>query len=275
MNRCFLPGSEWIYYKVYLPINLSDSFISYFSKDCCIKLITENVIDKWFFIKYYDPFFHLRIRLHLKSPQKDFTYIFQKVNETIKNSLYNEYIWRICIDSYIQELERYGIRYIENCENYFYHDSFNTALIFSCIEDCDNEIRWKLAFAKIDLLMTRIIPNLKDRHNFIKNISDSFLKEFNHFDNHYDLDKMYRDRKVLIDVMTEDLKSKYILINDWFLFLNSHDFSWVLSDLQGYSRLQSIIHMTVNRIVSTEPRKYELILYFFLERKYNRLLHKQ
>lgn len=275
MNRCFFPGGEWMYYKVYLPINISDSFLSYFSKDCCQKLTAENAIDKWFFIKYYDPFFHLRIRLHLKSPFNDFAYIFQEVNETIKNSPHYENIWRISIDSYIRELERYGSNNIENCENYFYHDSYNTASLFSCIDDVDNEIRWKLAFAKIDLLLTRILPVLTERHKFIKIISDSFLKEFNHFDNHYDLDKMYRNRKGLIDILTEDMKSRFSLVNEWFILLNSNDFNWVLNDSDGYSRLQSIVHMTVNRIVSIEPRKYELILYFFLERKYNRLLHKQ
>lgn len=275
MIRRFFPGSEWLYFKVYLPINLSDTFLSYILRECVNLSMDLQYVDKWFFIRYTDPFFHLRIRFHVKSSESYSTKVSQIFINAVKKFKHNESIWKISIDTYVRELERYGTNEIELCETFFSNDSQNTVSLLSCIDIEENDKRWKLAFSKIDIFLSIIFPELKTRHAFIKRMSEAFLREFNHFDNHHDLDRMYRVRKKELLTLTDNAKNEYSDLNKWIDFCANENLDWIFNGPNWESRLQSIIHMLVNRIISVEPRKYEMIMYFFLERHYNLLFYKQ
>lgn len=274
MKRKFFPGSEWLYAKVYLPVNLADDILSNLLKDCIYLLQNLKYIDKCFFIRYTDPSFHLRIRLHLKSIEYSGT-VAQILLSSINKYIDTHFIWRVCFDTYVRELERYGSAKIELCESFFSHDSLNTINILSKIEADDNEMRWKIAFSKIDIILCNIFKDISSRYSFINRFSKSYLKEFQHFEEHYDLDRMYRVRKSVLTKLTENFLKENKAIKEWNEFCSNGNIGWILSDETGESRLQSIIHMLVNRIIPVEPRKYEMILYFFLERQYLAKLHKQ
>jgi thiopeptide-type bacteriocin biosynthesis protein len=62
-DRTFLPGSEWIYFKIYTGEKTADNILVKLITPILKKLQKEQQIEKWFFIRYSDPDFHLRIRL--------------------------------------------------------------------------------------------------------------------------------------------------------------------------------------------------------------------
>ena len=74
-NRMFIPGSEWVYFKIYTGTKTADSILKNELYDFVKEMMKYDLIDRWFFIRYNDPDFHIRLRLHMKEV-RNFTYIF-------------------------------------------------------------------------------------------------------------------------------------------------------------------------------------------------------
>jgi len=74
-NRTFIPGSEWIYFKIYTGTKTADAILKNELYGFVSEMLKNKVIDKWFFIRYNDPDFHIRLRIHLK--EKRFLLRFQ------------------------------------------------------------------------------------------------------------------------------------------------------------------------------------------------------
>jgi thiopeptide-type bacteriocin biosynthesis protein len=65
IKRNFIVGEEWLYYKIYCGNYTADKILINEVQTIVNKLFRKKLIDQWFFIRYYDPDFHLRIRFHL------------------------------------------------------------------------------------------------------------------------------------------------------------------------------------------------------------------
>jgi len=66
-QRNFTLGDEWVYLKYFGGPVFLESFLLDGITPCIKKLIKTKLVDKWFFIRYFEGGYHLRIRLHLKS----------------------------------------------------------------------------------------------------------------------------------------------------------------------------------------------------------------
>ena len=64
MQKNFILGDEWLYYKIYTGAKTADNILIDVIKPIAQTLFDEQVIDKWFFIRYSDPDFHIRVRFH-------------------------------------------------------------------------------------------------------------------------------------------------------------------------------------------------------------------
>lgn len=268
MKRLFFPGDEWIYYNIYISPIHADHFLETIKNTCLNNLLDNELIDKWFFIRYVDRFYHVRLRIHVKSNDPIVYYeTLSIVNKCIMNlsDLYS--IWNITIGTYKREIERYHESLIEDCETFFFLDSCNTVDILSNFKNLDV---WQIAFAKIDILLKTTMAT-SDAQCFLQTMSKSFLSEFNHINNHKDLDKMYRNKKPLLFHLTENLCSSHNEIYKWKEVLSSDSIHSFLCMAHNINVLDSLIHMIVNRIIPNEPRIYEMIIYFFLEKYYKSL----
>ncbi len=58
-KRSFIPGSEWIYYKIYCGVKTADKILTETIKPLVEQLKMLNLIEKWFFIRYSDPDTHI------------------------------------------------------------------------------------------------------------------------------------------------------------------------------------------------------------------------
>lgn len=107
VKKSFLPGSDWIYYKVYLSRSISDRLIVDFYDKIIAPSLKEDLVDCWFFIRYMDPKFHLRIRMHLKEETSN--YIVTKKIEAFFYSYFDQgLISEFNHSTYVRELDRYG-----------------------------------------------------------------------------------------------------------------------------------------------------------------------
>ena len=122
IKRVFIPGSKWVYYKVYAGLNTADTILTDKIGPLGDQLIKDGVIDKWFFIRYSDPENHLRIRFHLKD-EKLIESVIKGVYHAFESHINNQLIWDLQLATYQRELERYGTNTIEDLESFFHHDS--------------------------------------------------------------------------------------------------------------------------------------------------------
>ena len=61
-SRRFPPGSEWLYAKLYTGIATADDVLLEVIAPLTQEALRRGAADKWFFIRYADPQWHLRLR---------------------------------------------------------------------------------------------------------------------------------------------------------------------------------------------------------------------
>ena len=65
IQRKFIPGSQWLYFKIYTGVKTADEVLAHTIRPFLRELYAERWIDGSFFIRYNDPDFHIRLRLHI------------------------------------------------------------------------------------------------------------------------------------------------------------------------------------------------------------------
>lgn len=261
IQRTFMPGNDWIYFKIYCSSSFSDSILKEIYNKFINKLRKENVIEKWFFIRYKDPHHHIRLRLKLANKEycKNIYFIF---NQKLKPYLDNKVIWKISIDTYQRELERYGCHNIDDAESIFFYDSefFLKFLKKGLIEDIDS--RFFLAAKNLDYWLSILKMSNEEKMNFCKHMKNIFAKEKTK-DFLKTIDDKFRDYKVRI-----------------FNFLDNDEFSTIFNHYKINKRILNdenishYIHMSVNRWFESNQRDWEYFLYYICYEYYKQKFYK-
>ena len=180
INRKFPPGSEWLYAKVYTGTATADAVLKNTIRPLTESLMKSGVADQWFFIRYADPEWHLRLRFH-GTPDKLQQEALPEIQTILNRLLDNELVWRMQFDTYEREIERYGgAEGIVLAEQLFYFDSEAALEILEMLEpgDAGADERWRLAFCGIDRLLTDLGFDLHIKRRAMKQVRDVFGKEF-------------------------------------------------------------------------------------------------
>jgi len=282
VKRTFVLGDEWLYYKLYCGTKTADEILTKVIKPVKDELLEKYIIDKWFFVRYSDPKLHIRVRFHCNSPEKIY-YIISSVNNAIKPFIENDLLWKIQIDTYQREIERYGTNTIELAEKLFFHDSEMIINMIDMIEGDEGEIiRWLFALRAIDSLLDDFLYSNKQKLEILNNLRDGFAREFGmNKILKRQLDKKFRNNRQRInDVMNRENDSKsemkllYNLINE-----KSEEIKIISQKIIDIDKekklfhsfddiLGSYIHMLMNRIFRSKQRMHEMVIYDFLFRYY-------
>lgn len=274
VERLFMPGSEWLYIKIYCGTQVADLLL--------LKILeiiidwTSQRIEKWFFIRFNDPHHHLRIRLFVNNA-KDRALLIDEINQKLK--LIKDYIpfWKVQHDSYEREVERYGIENIELSELLFHFDSSMYSEILQKLGTFDDFTRWYLGIYHVnnwlDLfgykLGDKLILVEKLRENFaIEFIEDITLKE--------KLSNLYRTERKIIDKIASgeaDTLFSQKTIQSVFKKYRSelNKLKWFAKINKSDDLVASYLHMSVNRWHISNQRLNEYIIYDLLFRSYRSL----
>jgi len=281
VKRNFIIGDEWLYYKIYSGHKTSEKILTEIIKPVSEELISQNIIDKWFFIRYNDPKFHLRIRFHLINSG------IEKVIKLLKNKLEpyieNFHIYSVQTDTYKREIERYGKNTIEETENLFGLESIMIANMADSIErDEGEDIRWKFAIKAVDTLYSDFGFNLNMKLSIFEILKDNFGKEFNFNKNlKKQLDSKFRKNRASIESIIRNKGEEYNYLKSVLDFIT-------LKSKQSLTSVQKIInikkenklkvefnnlmssysHMLTNRIFLVSPRLNEYVIYYLLHKYY-------
>jgi len=273
INRIFTIGSEWLYIKLYTSPFFGDKILLIIHP-YINKLIDKGVIEKFFFVRYMDPDFHIRIRIKLFN-SNEFSNIITDMH-SILNAYIQNNIVELKLEPYKRELERYNSKIIDDVETLFFHNSISTLNFINKIEDnnFDENDRWLFGLYYLDKILSLFEMPIEKKIEFVKLNNDSFSIEFNKNKLlNKQLDKKYRDNRKIIDDIFLNKKFEEILnyseikqtIEDINIKKNNNTphFSQILS---------SIMHMNFNRLFKDEQRKHEYLIYDFIYKHYKKTL---
>lgn len=246
-QRTFFPGSDWIYFKIYCSTNFSNTILKEIYKKYILDLKRNHLIEKWFFIRYTDPHHHLRLRI--KKIENDFDF-YNQLKEKLNSFQKNEIIWKIKIDTYQRELERYGTNNIDYAEDIFHFDSENYIknLNKGKFDDIESHISWAVqnVYFYLSLLDLSYEEKMyfceKMKINFAKEKEVSFLKE---------IEKKFREMKTNIFAVFESGDCPLLKENDSLQVIE-------LENVADY------IHMSINRYFESNQRDWEYLLYIIM-----------
>lgn len=272
-QRNFIPGDEWLYYKIFCGYNSSDKILLDIIKPLSEFFLAQNIIEEWFFIRYNDPSYHLRYRIKIK----DFSRMGQiilEINKSLHFFTENNFVWKIQIDTYTREVERYGLNSMEISEKIFFKDSLIISDILSSMNDNITNIRSLWGLKMIDFYLSTFNLTIDEKLNFAEKLRGYFYKEFDVEKNtKRQLDKIYTDNQEIIFqfLNTKKIKKTYLIKKSASEILNLKDSNLLTVDFN--SLISSYIHMSINRLFVGDNRMHELITYDFIWRYYKKIYY--
>ncbi len=274
-KRTYILGDEWLYYKIYCGARTSDLILTEAIKPLTEQLLHQKLIDSWFFIRYGDPDFHIRIRFHLCDVQ-DIGEVILKFNTALQSYVDQRIVYKLQADTYIREIERYGDNTIEVSEKLFFYDSMMLLDAITMIED--EELYFLFVLKAIDRLLDSFGYKNQEKLDLVTRNSHGFKQEF-HADKRLNkqLDKKYRGLKNKISSFLGGEVQGEIAVLDHIIDHKTESINSIVKQIKTYHEnnelamqlddlLSSYIHMLVNRAFRSKQRFYELVCYDFLVR---------
>lgn len=287
----YLLGSEWLYCKIYASPETIQQILTENINVLTEKLFKQNIVDKWFFIRYVDSGYHLRLRYHLKDASQ-FKDIITELNSIINQSLFDGLIFKVIYDAYKPEIDRFGGTMQSQiiCETFFSNESFLALRLFSLLEKENASLEEKVLYALkyVSFIFDNSIDDLQLKIKCIESYFEGYAREFN-LSNNIELKFRLNDFNIrntnridellylhaeyteilsseIQDLLTSCFKIQSAVISKLRELSNNDRESYKVEDIIG-----SLVHLFCNRFFVNNPRENELLIYYCY-RKYLRSL---
>lgn len=242
----FLPGSEWLYLELYMHPMVMDDFLKKEMKLFIRK--QQGKLKKWFFIRYNNPEYHVRLRLKMKSV-KYLSSIMEEMQKLFEPIRKDGRLRKILIKEYEPEWLRYGIQRMKLIEQFFGEDSKEA------LSQLNLSVQQKMesVLGFIATLGDNAYPDLSSQSDYFKRMANRFSSEimfdtvsFKAINKHY---SDYKIEKRIVSKKTLTLFDKIIKC---------------CAEEEKMSMLADIVHMHINRRFGIDPRLHEAVIYQFL-----------
>lgn len=282
VKRSSAPGDDWLYIKIYCGAVTAESILLTKIRDFIFT--NKGLFSSFFFVRYFDTDSHLRIRFYVPDRSLHF-HLYNDLMCELADVINEKLIFRVVLDQYDRELERYTPDFMLMSERIFSCDSIFVIDILYSLQFTDSTIIYKdkilIALKIIDTYLEVFKLSITEKHVLLKTISHQFLVEFG------DRKSLEKQTNKIFRDLDKDVKLFFLESNyDSVILKFKSELSTILIDNQFFERasnnknlifhlLQSYIHMAMNRLFTVQQRKYEMVLYSILERIYNGHLRKQ
>ena len=281
VERRFPPGSEWLYLKLFTGPATADQILLRAAPLLSGSLDTGS-IDSWHFVRYGDPDWHVRLRLH-GSPEALLRDLLPQLRDLTEPWLRTGQIWRTQLDTYEREVERYGgALAIGHAERIFHADSQAVIAIMSQLPgDTGADLRWRMALRGIDQLFDDFGLTLAQKREIARRCREGYGREFGAGGafQHAISARFRRERPWLERLLSADTSPppevagciRALEYRSAVIAAAAGHIRAVAStpDVPGLAELaMSFAHMHVNRLLRSAQRAQELVLYEMLDRLY-------
>ncbi len=283
-ERVFAPASEWLFVKVYAGASTIDRVLTHAVMPVLDRLRGDPGWKCWFFVRFGDPDWHLRLRL-LGQPSFLFGTVLPALHAALQPLVADESVWKLQLDTYVREIERYGGPVgMALSEQVFAVDSEAVLGIVATFDGEDSgDARWQIALRGLDLLLDDFGLDLQRKLDLMQRCRADYAAEFQADKTGLAqaLGRRFRScRKPLEEMMRlgPDDHSSFQPALRMFACRSQALEPTVaaLGECERAGRLwtpvarlvQSYLHMFVNRLIRADARQHEVVLYDFLARHY-------
>ncbi len=276
-RRSFPPGSEWAYMKLYVGRGDSERLLTGPVTGFIAHLKRLGALRGWFFVRYADPDYHIRLRVRLSVQDDGLTWqtFTDSVNRHFGPPMDDGLIHRIQYDTYDRELERYGHDTIARCEAMFQLDSEATlAMLPRLSMPGHDRDRWAWAMVAVDDLLEAMGLPLHVKLAWIDGWREQFIAEFRAGKSvQQKLDLKFREHRPFVEQVFNPANRHAGIgmpLADRFSGLkNIAEGAWITRPIAA-----SLAHMFINRHFHTDQREMELVVYHFLAKTYRIMLFR-
>lgn len=280
------PGSEWLYYKLYTGMATADRLLLTHIRPLVTELLSEGLIDRWHFVRYADPSWHVRLRVH-GAPHHLEGAVLRRFNETFAPLLGDGQLARIQLDTYEPEWQRYGGEHgLRLSELLFEKDSQAALGILDCVVgDALAPARWRSVLCSMAFLLSDLFSDSAQRLAVVTAAYHDFSVELQiGGETTRRLGSRYRAERGELEALlraAEGEPSDPQQIPRYLhpLYQRSRELAPIAAALrraeqQGVLTVplpllaRSYLHMTANRLFRSAARAQEAVLYGFLSRLY-------
>ena len=265
--RDFYPGDRWVFFKIYGGLVTCDNLLFNKIFPLAMRLTKAGVVKKWFYIRYSDPRYHLRVRFELSSPEC-FAGVVESMNRAIAPLCRKRLLDKMVIDTYRREIERYAENMMETSESLFCHESICICTVLKHLAKTGRlDNRWMIAFRLAESMLSSFGLALEEKYNLSKRMCQAMLKEFAYDEhNQKPLNERYR-------ALRKEIANSVAGMFDKPINTAIENYAYAINETleRGKNRdlnITSHIHMMNNRLFAGHSRFHEMMLYFCLSRFY-------
>ena len=267
-DNYFMPTNQYLYYSLYLEKMDMDVVLLNELFPLCSKVIEQGMAKDYFFIRYYDHDYHLRIRF--RGNTIGLNHLINAINSWSEKLYEKKLINNVTINIYRPEINRYGgDKYFKYVEDFFCRDSIFVIKLLRLIKENDNPEEYCM-----DVIVTYSFISLLKTMNFSYSELIKYI-DLENTDNKSLVD--YHNKKKTLLNYFSDKTNKYI--NSIRKLVRDRDEGSELYRLmekqdtkEVFNIVSSILHMTCNRISlmdsSLEIRTRECLRCFLRDLKY-------
>ncbi|OJT16483.1 hypothetical protein BO221_49945 [Archangium sp. Cb G35] len=281
LPRSFAPGSEWLYAKLYTGTATADRVLLEAVAPLMREALASGAADHGFFIRYGDPDWHVRMRLH-GPPTRLRGEVLGRLYEALAPLQHEGLVWRVQLDTYEREVERYGGPEAMLLAERLFHVDSEAVLELLELYSSDADARWRTSLLGVDALLGDLGMDLEAKRRVMGRLREGYGREFR-VDVAFErqLGEKFREHRKELEALLvpgsavedalaparEVLRRRSERSAPWVGELRAREAEGKL--LQGVEQLaESHVHMHVNRMLRTAARAQELVLYDLLHRLY-------
>lgn len=278
VRRTFGPGSEWTYLKLYTGSATADRLLRDPVARLAQELVGSGAADGWFFLRYSDSGFHLRVRFH-----GDPSDVRPPLEALAARALEEGLAHEAMLGTYQREVERYGgPDAILLAERFFHIDSDAVVQLLSMFESGEDGLdeRWRVGLVGADALMRDLGLDEQARARQARRTRESFERELRADARlHRSVAEKLRQERAALDELLDATPDGEHPLSPGLRVLaeRSARLAPVAAELAALSKAGrlglpieslsvSYVHMWLNRLCRSENRLQEYVTYALLDR---------
>jgi thiopeptide-type bacteriocin biosynthesis protein len=269
-KRIYLPGDEWVYFKLYSHPSVSNNILLKTISKIINGLRKQNILKCWYFIRYIDTGNHLRVRVLIN--RNNTADVIQYFERSIRVYFEKGSVSDLLLDTYKREVERYGAYTIEYAERMF---EASSDLVVNFLKKNPKTqsgyYELHLALLTANIILEVFLKSSTEYINLLNLIHESMKHEFEDSKAvKVQLDNKYREHSAFINNMNANKKNLIIIagkkeFSNYIKTLNLLKTKTnIFSDEKLNKLVADLLHMHLNRIFTENHRKQEFIIYYLL-----------
>jgi thiopeptide-type bacteriocin biosynthesis protein len=282
--RMVPPGNDWVYARIYTGETIADGVLLETVAPLAARLIASDVAHQWFFLRYRDTAFHLRVRFRGAAGRLQSEGL-PAIHAALDELVAGGQAWRIEFGTYHREAERYGgPAAMDHIERLFHADSDAVVNLLEQLEPGEAGLveRWQIGLAGVDRLLRDLGMDLRDRLGMIRRHRDGLVRTlgFGPATMGKAGDRFRKERDTLAALLAAGPGGEHPL-EPGLVTLAERSARWeepvrALHQLEREGRLVipiaeiagSLVHMYLNRLLRGNNTAQELVISDFLLRLY-------